>query len=1020
MTESQKDDRITDMIRECESLCSEGQIDKALELGREAVKEALRLYGEDAQRTADALSVLAQALQYEGDLAGAEDLYRRALKIRENILGPEHEGTATSLNDLALLLRTRGDLVEGEQLCRRAMAIRRNVLGPEHPLAGLSIGTLALLRQSMGDLVGAEPLFREALSIYERSLGPEDQETANGLSNLGNLLLNRGDLVAAEPLIRRSLEIRKKILGTEHLHTATSLCELACILTHKGDWAEAEKLFRVALSAFERLLGPNHVWTATTRNNLGEVLGRKGDLSAAEPLIRRSLDIRMKALGQEHSDVASSARSLASLASHKGLFTNALQHARRALQICQKRMGPEHPDTAFSLDHLGAVLYLMGEWTDAESRYRQALEIRENVLGQMHPLTGSTLAHIAGVYAATDRESEALKLLLCASEIDDRMIGQVFSISSDSQRLAYLESIRGNLWTLLSLVASSLADSPEAVLPALDVVLRRKAIAFEAQAVQRDAVLGGKYPHLDHMLHELHALRQQIMRKTMDGPGEEGPEAYQQLLDDLSAKRDRLESHLAREIPEMNFELRLQKADRNAVAISLPPDCVLVEFLRYCVYDFRAVPAKGESRWKPARYLAFVLPAGAPDDVKMVDLGEADPVDEMIATFRACISGGGSARGTGDQESGAPSDTRAVGALLRAAVFDRLVPHLGECKRLLIAPDGGLSLLPFDVLPQGESDYLIDKYRISYLGCGRDALRFGVSLGDATEPLVLADPDFDLAADRPKHAEDVPAHACAAGRKSRDLDPGREFKRLPYTRKEGKAIARMLGVTPVLDKKALEERVKDSKSPRILHIATHGFFLEDQKVDPEMPARSGIGRMAGDISWPSGMFESPLLRSGLALAGANTWLKKLKKDPDSQDGPTTDEDATGFAHEDGMLTAEDVTGLDLLGTDLVVLSACMSGVGEVKAGEGVFGLRRSFAIAGAKTLVMSLWPVDDEITLLLMKRFYKALRSGKTCVDALRDSQLLIKGQYATPDNPAPWGAFICQGEAGRVFSKTR
>jgi CHAT domain-containing protein len=208
------------------------------------------------------------------------------------------------------------------------------------------------------------------------------------------------------------------------------------------------------------------------------------------------------------------------------------------------------------------------------------------------------------------------------------------------------------------------------------------------------------------------------------------------------------------------------------------------------------------------------------------------------------------------------------------------------------------------------------------------------------------------------------------------LDRAAGASRLPGTRAEGEQIAALLQVEPWLEAHVLEARLKEVRSPRLLHLATHGFFLKDQPHDPD-----------------SNRWENPLLRSGLLLAGYNTWLARGELPPEA---------------EDGMLTAEDVTGLDLLDTELVVLSACETGLGQIHVGEGVFGLRQAFVLAGAKTLVMSLWKVPDQQTQELMVDFYQRILAGQPRAEALRQVQLALKGKY--PD-PYYWGAFICQGD---------
>ncbi len=452
-------------------------------------------------------------------------------------------------------------------------------------------------------------------------------------------------------------------------------------------------------------------------------------------------------------------------------------------------------------------------------------------------------------------------------------------------------------------------------------------------------------------------------------------------------------------------------------------------------------PARGKSKSEPDRYVAFVLAGGAPDDVQMIDLGEAKPIDRLIADFRAGIIAEAQTKDGRDmarrREESSLTVQGGAGLALRAALFDRLAPALGSRRRLLIAPDGDLTRLPFEVLHTADGRRLIDKYQISYLSCGRDVLRFGAAAtGQPGEPLVVADPDFDLVLatvackpPRPKaglwarllgRGKKTPASEQpvlttslaprAIGHHSRDLERDRSsylFDRLPGTRAEGERVASLLDVSPWLDATALEGRLKTAcRSARILHLATHGFFLPDQERDLNRESR-GLGFHFGEFSGASDgparfsgpMMENPMLRSGLALAGANTWLKASNPPEEA---------------EDGLLTAEDVTGLDLLATELVVLSACETGLGQVHVGEGVFGLCSAFVLAGAKTLVMSLWKVPDVPTRELMEAFYGRLLAGEGRAEALRQAQLALKAKY--PD-PFYWGAFICQGDPGPLGS---
>lgn len=314
-------------------------------------------------------------------------------------------------------------------------------------------------------------------------------------------------------------------------------------------------------------------------------------------------------------------------------------------------------------------LFQQGQYAQAIGLATQALELARSSLGEEHPDTGTTLNNLAGLYAATARPSAALPLMQRAAAITGKMIGQIFAIASESQRTAYLKTVEAQFEAFLSLVFRHLSPDPAAVRAALELVLRRKAIGAEALAAQRDAVLGGRYPHLELQLQQLTSLRNQIVQKRMPGPGPERLEAYNKLLAEWEAWKDRLEADLARQIPEMNLEQRLRNADREALARAMPPGVALVEVVRFDVFDFTAVPARGERRWQLARYLAFVVPAGEPDNVQMVDLGEAEEIDRLIEAFRDSLLRAGASRvGAGHQPAQAQSVTD--GQALCAAVFN--------------------------------------------------------------------------------------------------------------------------------------------------------------------------------------------------------------------------------------------------------------------------------------------------------------------------------------------------------------
>ena len=768
-------------------------------------------------------------------------------------------------------------------------------------------------------------------------------------------------------------------------------------------------------------------------------LTRQGNYEHALDLASRTHDEVCHYWQTPHFRRAHSLHLLAELHRTMGHYAKAERFYLQALGVYQALRVPTDPDTARRQHDLACFLADEGGYSvEADDPlYQNAYQLFLSTQSEEFPCYTSSQYGLACVYAATDRVPEARGLMRQAAAGDEVLIGQVLALESEANRANFLRTAWARFAIFLSLVYRFFRHSAADVRAALELSWRRKAIGAEALTAQREAVLSGRHPSLVPVLREMNTLRGWIAKKTLEGPGPEGSAGHLECLQRWQQERYRLERRLARQTPEIHLQEGFRAARLQTVGRAVPSGTSLVEYVRFPLFDFLALPTRGKPDAQSLHYMVFVT-SDPSDEASLIDLGEAEPIDRMVNAFRAGVTGEAGLRDLSRElcQQDVVADDNS-GRRLRAAVFDPLAGALGACRRLLLAPDGDLNRLPFEALPLGDGRHLFDAYRMSYVTVGRDALRFRVRSGrQPGEPLVAADPDFDLGvgADAPTPAAPLPC------RLSRDLDRSRyHFARLPGTRAEGERVARRLGVPPLLDGAALEGRLKACRSPRILHLATHGFFLPDQPRDMNQLGRNlelmgvgetpGLGRLSGP-----GM-EDPMLRSGLALAGANTFLRGAAPPPEA---------------EDGLLTAADVASLDLLDTELVVLSACETGLGVVHVGEGVFGLRRAFVVAGAKTPVMSLWKVPDLATAFLMYRFYDNLLTRGLDRDlalseaqrATRDATIAqLKAEWLTPAmidrlaagdaearrhleqlagqpddyrpfaSPFFWGAFICQGD---------
>jgi CHAT domain-containing protein/Tfp pilus assembly protein PilF len=966
---------------------SRGAYAKAEPLYLRSLKIDESRLGKDHPEVAASLNSLAGLYQAMGAYAKAELLYQRSLKIFEKKLGKDHPSVANALNNLAALYHSMGEHAKAEPLYQRCLEIEESRLGKDHPSVATPLGNLAALYRAMGAYAKAEPLFHRSLAIREAKLGKDHPDVASSLHNLALLYQAMGSYAKAEPLYQRSLKIDESRLGKDHPSVATDLNSLAGLYRAMGAYAKAEPVYQRSLEIYEAKLGKDHPQVANALNNLAVLYHATGADAKAEPLYQRCLEISEKKLGKDHPDVAQSLSNLAGVHQAMGEHAKAEPLYQRSLTIFEKKLGKDHPDVANALHNLAVLYQATGAHAKAEPLYRRSLEIREAKLGKDHPDVARSLNSLAVLYAATGEPGKASALVERARRGARRHLAAVLPALSDADRAAFFKStpVRLELEVALSL---GLAHGNDAELAAQSAtwLLNGKGIDQESLA---SAVLLARQstdPALARLAGQLLSLRQQLARLTFTTPrpGQEKQRLRQ--IEELTAA----EQQLARTLRSSGSKAVLPSwIDLPALRDALPADAVLIDIAHVRVFDFKGKRGKA---WQLARYAAWVTPKGGA--VRLIDLGPADAIDGAVKAFREAIQDGRK-RIKEEGEEKAERTLRTHLETLSRLVLTPLLPHIGASKKWLISPDGNLWLLPFEALTLKDGAYAVEAHRISYLTSGRDLLPGPATTVKATAPLVLADPDFDL--DPGKARAESRRHP----RKGQDEELPRALSgafrlgavtRLPGTASEAAAIApgleRYAGAAPRVHTRAeaLERVLKAARHPRVLVLCTHGFFLPDQQTPRD---EQGAGRAKAVKKW-----ESPLLRCGLLLAGCNNAAKAASGD-------------------DGVLTGLEILDADLRACELVVLSACETGVGDVRSGEGVSGLRQAFQLAGARAVVSTLWQVPDKSSARLMTLFFDNLSKGMSKAESLRAAKLKLieerREDYAAA-HPFFWAAFTLTG----------
>jgi CHAT domain-containing protein/Tfp pilus assembly protein PilF len=984
-------------------LLESGRYSDGIRIARHSVALGEAALGKSDVTIAPSLDVLGTLYQESGDFTRAELTHRRALALRERWLGREHPATAQSLLGVARAQVASGNLSQAEANAARALAILEKTLGPEHLATSQALLGLGVVYSDVAAYDRAEPLLQRALAIRERASGTASADTAAVLDKLAGLYRAKGAYARARTLYRRTLAIREKVTGPKHPETARAMTNLAIIAIDAGDYAVAEPLFERALSVMEATLGDQHPMTGLLLTNFATLYMTTGAYRTAEALLLRAITIQRRT-PDASVGLAISLQNLASIYTETGRYAAAEPVCVEALSIVERMLGKQHPYTRTIASTLGTLywrsgacdkaepllersapdaasqvlatdtnaayndafadlnladLYLdSGSYQAAERLYRHAIATFEREMGSEHFGVARGLGALAILHWARGELPQALALLQRVQQIHNRRVERFMATRSAARKQDYLRTFTEHIFNEVSFAMS--APSTAATALSLTGVLQQKGRVLDAMSDTAARLRRSLAPADQALLGQLATV---IARQSMLTYGESetlSSQQYREQLTQLSALQERLETELAKR--SQAFRREIVPVTVPNVQRAIPAASALLELFRYTPLD--STRHNLVSRRGAARYVAYVLRhTGNP---VAVDLGLAEPLEQQVHRLLAALTAPDSA------------DVKQHAAAVSAQLLGPLRAHLRGVEHILFSPDGELNLLPLAALLDESGAYLVESVDISYLTSGRDLLRMATESAPLTAAVVVADPDYGSSS-----SVTARRNATLAQLRSQDLDRGGLiFRPLANTALEARELRDLLKLDAsrvLLRRDASETRLKSLKGPRILHVATHGFFLDDEQLTEMMRQR-----LTWDVALTTPS-ENPLLRSGIALAGANT---------------------RSSGEEDGILTALEATQLNLEGTELVVLSACDSAVGEVHNGEGVYGLRRALALAGAQTQLTSLWKVADDATRHLMVDYYRYLLQGAGRAAALRKTQRSMLADPALA-HPYYWASFI-------------
>ena len=939
-----------------------GKYPKALEYALKTMLLDEKILGENHPYTAESYGNLSDIYINMGEYPKALKYYKKALATQEIVLGREHPNTAESYDDLGGVYKKMGKYPEALKHYEVALAIRKKILGEEHADTAESYNSLGVLYKKMGDYPKALKYAHKTMVLDEKILGKKHPYTATSYGNLGDIYDNLGDYPKALKFYKKALVIQKKRLGKEHPYVAESYDDLGGLYQKMGDYPKALKYYQQAVTIREKILG-EHADTAESYHSLGVLYRKMGDYPRALEYAHRTMILDEKILGKEHPYTATSYEDLGDIFGRMGDDAKAMAYQKKALAIREKVLGKEHTDTAESYCSLGKLYQKTDDDSKAMKYYRQAAEIRETILGKEHADTAESYLSMGTIYRKTGDHSQAYHYAKLSFDIFLKNRDKNFIILNSKQKEKYLRANQEKINLLLSTSnryfiqlknECNTKGAQELLISSINAWLNYQGSIFDSENAIAMLYATTKDMELKERIHGLISSKRYLAKLYQSLPEPKKRELWKKRIKETETLIEVLSNDIASRASKFKEQQGLKSINYKFITSQLREDELYIDYARTGKhYYFFSLNSKEE--------IHFV----------QIDVNSTRDIDTLVNTFMEDINLILSDHNPTNKKLATltQNSKEKLSKLYTLLIEQYLGEPLRNRSSLIISLDGVLRRLPFEALyDQANQKYLIEEKEIRYIPSGKELVRlyrYSKNREASNTLVIFADPDFDTKAPSVSKEKRIISSDTSRAGIIKSLFRMR-FASLPGTKAEATAIKTALrrdDISEYQKERASEMNLMEIREPKILHIATHGFFLKDKSI------------------------PNPMLRSGIALAGANASAIRGKNN--------------------GIVTALKLSGLDLKGTDLVVLSACQTGVIDINATDSLSGLSKAFIQAGAKDIITSLWSVDDQATKELMTSFYQEMKENKNYAEALKAAKLKM---IAEDRHPFYWGAFVVSG----------
>ena len=945
-----------------------GNYNKAVEIETMAKNIRKQVLGEKHPDYVLSLSKLGNYYCDLGDYKKAVEFETMAMNLRKQSLGEKHPDYALSLSKLGNYYCDLGDYKKAVEFGTMAMNLRKQSLGEEHPDYALSLNNLAGYYSNLGDYRKAVEFGTQAMNICKQTLEENHPGYATSLSNLASYYCDLGEYNKAIEIGTMAMNLCKHTLGEKHLDYALSLSNLAGYYSNLGEYNKAVELGTQALNIRKQALGEKHPDYASSLNNLANYYYSLGDYNKAVELGTQALNIRKQTLGEKHPDYASSLGCLANYYSRLGNYNKAIELGRQALNIRKQTLGEKHPNYATSLNNLANYYSGLGDYNKAVELGTMAMNIYKETLGEKHPDYASSLSNLASYNYQCHNYQEAYRLLSKSIRIQKHIVLSMFKEATSRTRQTFWNKNNAEFDFFLSFCLKAHNQDYNGELYDYSALFT-KGLLLNAETNARDVIFESGDTALVKQFDALQSVRIMLNKQY------EKPIAERTLnCDSLENVAELMERELIKSSKAYGDFTRSLTITWKDVKNELADGDVAIEFISTPFLDNDSV-----------MYIALALKKGYPEP-KLIPLFEEKTLKEL--------------------SNDNPNDAQQLFHL----VWNPLLSELEGTRNVYFSPSGALYNIGIENLPISAEERMSDRFNMYRLSSTR-LLALPPHSTSERKTALFGGLDYemspqDVASNNLKnayHSEFIAQNRDA----SADFMERGGFGALPFSLKEVKSASKLLEANGYEchlfeGKDGTEEAFKSlsGKKVKVVHLSTHGAFVP-KKEAKNTKQKNNFRFIQFDDAAPQAQEEDQsLTRSFLVMAGGNM-LKNYDSIPEGID--------------DGILTAQEIAHTDLRGCDLVVLSACETALGDI-TNEGVMGLQRGFKKAGANTILMSLWKVDDQASSLLLTKFYENLLSKKMPkIDALKKAQDYVRNYEIEVEgkkekifsDPKFWTSFI-------------